>query len=93
MEKLTVTELIKCLQRACREAGVSPDEAIPQYSYNYGDYWNTQVAAPVERVEGRLVERSERLMMDSVVDEDRLDREDIADRKERGKYRTVIIMS
>ena len=41
-----------------------------RFSYNYGDYWSTNVAAGVDSVEEGTVEYSEYHQMDKVVEYD-----------------------
>jgi hypothetical protein len=42
------------------------------FSYNYGDYWRTEVAPAVVSVKERLVKRSEYHLMDRLMDEDEM---------------------
>lgn len=62
MAALTVRELIAELE--CIE---NKDMEI-RFSYNYGDYWKTQVAATIDTVELGYVKYSEYHRMDKVVD-------------------------
>ena len=60
---MKVAELIELLQMENPEAEV-------HFSYNYGDYWRTQVAPTVDSVEVGRVKYSSYHSMDKVVDED-----------------------
>ena len=60
---MKVAELIELLQMENPEAEV-------HFSYNYGDYWRTQVAPTVDSVEVGRVKFSDYHRMDKVVDED-----------------------
>jgi len=71
---MQVKDLIEQLQ------GMNP-EAEVHYAYNYGDYWRTEVAPRVDRVDEGVVEFSEYHRMDKMVDY-----EDCYD-EETGDYR------
>jgi len=77
---LTVRELIEHLQDLDQNLEV-------HFSYNYGDYWRTQVAAEVSSVETGHVEHSDYHRMDKVVDLN--DREEDDDNSE---VREVVIL-
>lgn len=64
---MTVTDLIAQLQ-ALQADGHGETEVA--FAYNYGDYWNTQVAATVERLEPAAVEYSLYHSMDKVVEQE-----------------------
>ena len=64
---MTVTELIKQLQ--ILENGGSGNLEV-MYSYNYGDYWHTQVAERVSEPEGQAVTWSDYHSMFKAVDRD-----------------------
>jgi hypothetical protein len=59
------------------------------FSYNYGDHWRTQVAAPVEYIDEGQVVYSEYHRQDKVVERD----EDEEDSEPNPKVRDVVIIS
>jgi hypothetical protein len=63
---MKVAELIELLQQENPEADV-------HFSYNFGDYWRTQVAATVERVDLGRVAYSDYHNMHKVVSEQECD--------------------
>lgn len=63
----TVTELREMLQEM-EEVGQGSADVL--FAYNYGDYWRTQVAAPIVRCEEGSVVHSEYHNMDKTVDAD-----------------------
>jgi len=60
---MKVSKLIEMLQDMDPEAEV-------KFVYNYGDYWRTDVAANIDRIEEGEVEYSEYHRMDKVVEPD-----------------------
>lgn len=59
---MNVKELIEMLEQFNPEAEV-------KFAYNYGDHWNTLVAADVNCAEEQIVEHSDYHNMDKVVEE------------------------
>ncbi len=59
---MNVRELIEQLESM-------PQDAEVHFSYNYGDYWCTQVAPEVTNVDQFFVKHSEYHNMDRLVDE------------------------
>ena len=61
------------------------------FSYGYGDYWSTTVAAPAEYIDEGLVTYSQYHQQDKVVemDEDEMD----SDAEQEGRVRQVVIIS
>jgi hypothetical protein len=60
---MKVQELIESLGRMNPEAEV-------HFSYNYGDYWRTEVAPKISQVDEGLVAYSEYHRMDRIVEEE-----------------------
>lgn len=81
---LTVDELIEILQDLKDDHG---GDIKVVFSYNYGDYWRTQVASGVEEVDTGYVEYSDYHNMPKVVN---IDSEDID--VEKTQYNHVIIL-
>lgn len=67
---MNVRELREQLQ-ALEAQGMG--ELDVKFTYNYGDHWNTQVAADVESIETGMVKYSEYHSMDKVLDSDEED--------------------
>ena len=60
---MTVEQLIEKLRT------MPPDKEV-KFSYNYGDYWRTIVAAPVQRVDQLETVYSDYHRMDKIADRD-----------------------
>jgi len=80
---LTVKELIEQLKYMDQDAEV-------HFTYNYGDYWRTQVAPVVCNVSEGFVEHSGYHGMDKLLDEEDVYDEETGDAKEDAR-RVVII--
>jgi hypothetical protein len=78
---MTVKELIKALSDMDQDTEV-------KFAYNYGDYWNTEVAASIEAVDEGEVTHSGYHRMDKTVDSD----DDRYDEVDREDFRTVVIL-
>jgi hypothetical protein len=72
-----------------RKLLAGPDAPV-HISYPYGDYWRTQAAPQVERVEEGEITDSASINMPRVVTDD--DRERAGDEKDTN-YRTVILIN
>jgi hypothetical protein len=82
---MKVKDLIEALKAMSPEAEV-------HFSYSYGDYWHTEVAPQVGRVEEGAVEYSDYHRMDKIVEdyEDQFD-EETGEPKE--SVRRVVVLS
>ncbi len=60
---MTVKELIESLE------GFDPNMEV-KFAYNYGDYWGTEVASNVGRIDEGQVRYSDYHRMDKVVDDE-----------------------
>lgn len=60
---MLVRELIELLQDQ------DPDSDV-HFSYNYGDYWRTEVAPAVDTVDVAMIVHSDYHEMDRVIDDD-----------------------
>ena len=80
---MKVAELIEALK------DFDPNAEI-MFSYGYGDYWRTTVAAGVEWIEEGLVTYSQYHQQDKVVemDEDEMD----SDAEQDGRVRQVVLI-
>ena len=80
---MKVAELIEALK------DFDPNAEI-MFSYGYGDYWSTTVAAGVEWIEEGLVTYSQYHQQDKVVemDEDEMD----SDAEQDGRVRQVVLI-
>ena len=83
---MNVRELREMLQTL--EAEGKGDTEVA-FAYNYGDYWNTQVAATIDTVAPTEIEYSEYHGMNKVVECDEEDNEGTATEG----VRTVILLS
>lgn len=59
-----------------------PDEAKVLFSYNWGDYWRTEVACRVASIGEKQVSWSARLELPQLVDEEDIDGNDEGDTDE-----------
>ena len=82
---MNVKELIEQLR-------TYPNDMEVMFAYNYGDYWKTEVAAPVSGVTNNEVTYSEYHRMDKVVDYD-AERELDEEEGEDDKNRTVCLLT
>ena len=81
---MRVKELIEELENFDPESEV-------MFSYGYGDYWRTTVAAPAEYIDEGLVTYSAYHQQDKVVEMD--DDETDSDAEQDGRVRQVVIIS
>lgn len=81
---MRVQDLIDALE------GFDPNAEV-MFSYGYGDYWSTTVAAGVEMIEEGLVTYSQYHQQDKVVEMD--DDETDSDAEQEGRVRQVVLIS
>lgn len=67
---MTVQELIDELLQF-------PKDKEVKFAYNYGDYWKTEVAADIDRVDLKLTKYSSYHNMDKVVDDEEEETDEI----------------
>lgn len=95
----TIKEAIDAWKNGCRKG----DATEVFFAYNYGDYWRTEVAEPVEGVEERDIKKSAMYgprLSETVTEldyEDQMADEDDEDEStagvEESPYRSVVILS
>jgi hypothetical protein len=85
-DAMTVGELIKELSHY--------DDNMPvAFSYNYGDYWNTQVASPLTIVDTDYVEYSDYHKTLKVIDEDKIyDRDEDEDEDDVVRFERILVL-
>ena len=79
---MNVKDLIRQLKQL-------PDDMDVQFAYNYGDYWNTKVTAPVDHVDVESVKYSDYHRQDKLVTQGE-DRDD--DDDEDDENRLVVVL-
>jgi len=82
---MNVKELIQQLKQM-------PDDMEVHFVYNYGDYWNTDVTAPVGSVDVESVTYSSYHQQDKLVVQGGRDRDDEDDDDEEDKNRLVVVL-
>jgi len=83
---MQVKELIEMLE------GMNP-EAEVHFSYNYGDYWRTEVAPAVGRVDEGAVVYSEYHRMDKMAEDDTEFDEETGEEVKDETLRRVVVLS
>jgi cytochrome P450 len=83
---MQVKELIEMLE------GMNP-EAEVHFSYNYGDYWRTEVAPAVGRVDEGAVVYSDYHRMDKIAEDDTDFDEETGEEVKDETLRRVVVLS